>query len=91
VKLGVNPLFFLDFLNFGNHCKYLSLQGLAWPYYLQNLNQLRSLQSPIQYMDGAQSLQANFCTILNIICQRMLLEQPPTTATTAGQHHKKCG
>lgn len=55
-------------------------EGLAWPYYLHNLNLLRALESQVIYMDGAESMEANFCRILNAICQRMIGDQEPPGA-----------
>lgn len=46
-------------------------EGLAWPYYLHNLSLLRGLESQITFMNGADSMEANFCRILNIICQKL--------------------
>jgi nicotinamide/nicotinate riboside kinase len=50
-------------------------EGLAWPYYVHNLKLLRELESQILYMNGADSMEANFCQILNTICHRLTL--PP--------------
>lgn len=61
-------------------------EGLAWPYYLHNLRNLRAIETPIQYMNGAQSLEANFCQILNVISQKMT-----NTSPSSGPHRQKCG
>lgn len=53
-------------------------EGLAWPYYLHNLGHLRTIESHVQYLDGARSFQANFCAILNLLCQNMTTQLPPT-------------
>ena len=51
-------------------------EGLAWPYYLHNLSLLRGFESQIHYMNGSDSMEANFCQILNTICQRMVGPPP---------------